>query len=175
MILPIVYYGQKILRTKCSEVLNITPEIVQLVADMIETMDAKNGVGIAAPQVGRDLRIFIARDYQEKEDGETELLAPKVYINPKILSKSEEVCIETEGCLSIPGIREEVERPVSIVIEAKDLEGNLFTEALIGYDARIRMHENDHLNGVLFIDRLSSLKKKKIAPFLRKIEEKYKS
>ena len=172
MILPIVHYGQKLLRTKCAEVREITSEILQLVADMMETMNAKNGVGIAAPQVGRSLRIFIASDYVETEEGESLLSKPRIYINPKILSKSEETCFETEGCLSIPGIREEVERPVSIVIEATDLEGNLFTEELTLYNARIRMHENDHLNGVLFVDRLSPLKRKKIAHFLKQIEAK---
>lgn len=174
MILPIVHYGQKLLRTKCAEVREITSEILQLVADMMETMNAKNGVGIAAPQVGRSLRIFIASDYVETEEGESLLSKPRIYINPKILSKSEETCFETEGCLSIPGIREEVERPVSIVIEATDLEGNLFTEELTLYNARIRMHENDHLNGVLFVDRLSPLKRKKIAHFLKQIEAKNK-
>ncbi len=172
MILPIVHYGQKLLRTKCAEVGEITPNILQLVADMIETMSVKNGVGIAAPQVGYSLRIFVASDYIENEEGESLLSKPRVYINPKIVSKSEETCFETEGCLSIPGIREEVERPISIVMEATDLEGNLFTEELTLYNARIRMHENDHLNGVLFVDRLSPLKRKKIAHFLKQIEAK---
>jgi len=171
MILPVVLYGQKILRTKCKEVRGITPEIRELVANMIETMDSKNGVGIAAPQVGVDLRLFVLRNYIEKE-GETELSAPTVYINPKIVSKSEETCVEAEGCLSIPGIREEVERPFAIVIEATDLEGNRFTEEVAGYNARVRMHENDHINGVLYIDRISPARKKKIAPILKEIEKK---
>ncbi len=175
MILPIVYYGQKLLRTKCAEVAEITPEILEIVASMIATMNVKNGVGIAAPQVGHSLRIFIACDYIETEEGESELSPPKVYINPKILSKSQETCSEIEGCLSIPGIKEEVERPVSIVMEAKDLNGNLFTEELTEYSARIRMHENDHLNGVLFVDRISPFRRKKIAHFLKQIEEKKKS
>ncbi len=142
---------------------------------MIKTMAVKNGVGIAAPQVGHALRIFIACDYIETKEGESELSEPKVYINPRILSKSEKTCIEIEGCLSIPGIREEVERPISIVMEARDLQGNLFTEELTEYSARIRMHENDHLNGVLFIDRILPSRRKKIAHFLKQIEEKAKS
>ena len=172
MVLPIVFYGNKLLRARCAEVVEITPWIRQLVADMIETMDAKNGIGIAAPQVGHSLRIFVLRNYIEVED-KTELSPPQVYINPKILHKSEETCIETEGCLSIPGIREEVERPVSITIEAMDLEGNHFTEELSGYNARVRMHENDHINGVLFIDRIHPIRRKKIAHFLKQIEERH--
>lgn len=175
MILKVVHYGEKLLRTKCAEVEKITPEIIQLVSDMIETMDVKNGVGIAAPQVGHSLRLFVLRNYIETEEGESDLSDPKVYINPKILSKSEDTCCEIEGCLSIPGIREEVQRPVSIVIEAMDLEGNLFKEELTGYNARVRMHENDHLNGVLFIDRISPVRRKKIAHFLKQLEDKYKS
>jgi peptide deformylase len=182
MILPVVLYGEKILRTKCREIEEITPEIRQLVQDMIETMDAKKGIGIAAPQVGKDLRLFVLRNYLPKEGGylpkereEEELSEPQVYINPKILSKSPETCIESEGCLSIPGIRGEVERPVSIIIEATDLNGNTFREEVQGYNARVRMHENDHINGVLFIDRLPPAIKKKIAPLLKKKIEKPKT
>lgn len=178
MILPIIHYGQKILRTKCKEVVEITPEILQLVSNMIETMNVKNGVGIAAPQVGHLLRIFIACDYEEEsedEEGNAKLSEPRVYINPRIVSKSEETCSAVEGCLSIPGIREEVERPVSIVMEALDLQGNLFREELVEYNARIRMHENDHLNGVLFVDRILPARRKKIAHFLKQIEERAKS
>jgi peptide deformylase len=172
--LPVLLYGQKLLRSRCVEVAEITPEISELVAKMIKTMKVKNGVGLAAPQIGQLLRIFVACDYIETKDGESDLSEPRVYINPKIISKSQETCLEIEGCLSIPGIREEVERPLSITLQAKDLEGNLFTEEIAGYNARVRMHENDHLNGVLFVDRISPLRRKKIAHFLKQIEAKNK-
>jgi peptide deformylase len=173
VVLPVVFYGDKILRTRCAEVEEITPWLKQFIADMIETMDAKNGIGIAAPQVGHSIRVFVLRNYIEV-DGQSVLSDPQVYINPKILYKSEETSVETEGCLSIPGIREEVERPVQITIEAMDLEGNQFTEELSGYNARVRMHENDHLNGVLFVDRITPIRRKKIAHFLKQIESRHK-
>lgn len=174
MVLSIIHYGHKLLRTKCKEVEAITEEIRSLVASMIETMDAKHGIGIAAPQIGEDLRIFVARSYVEKQEGKSDVSDPCVYINPKIINKSEETCFETEGCLSIPGVREEVERPLAILIEATDLDGKRFQEELIGYNARIRMHENDHLNGVLFIDRIHPSRRKKITPFLKGLEKQLK-
>lgn len=173
MVLPVILYGDKVLRTRCAEIEEITPWIRQLVADMIQTMDAKNGIGIAAPQVGHSIRLFVVCNYIEV-DGKSEVSSPIVYINPKIIAKSEETCIETEGCLSIPGIREEVERPIRITIEATDLDGKVFTEELEGYNARTRMHENDHLNGVLYIDRIPPVRRKKIAHFLKQIEAKHK-
>ena len=176
MVLSVAFYGNKVLRTRCAEVEEITPWIRQLAADMIETMDAKSGIGIAAPQVGHPVRLFVLRNYlEEEEEGKTNLSDPQVYINPKILYRSEETCVEVEGCLSIPGIREEVERPVHIIIEATDLEGKTFKEELYGYNARVRMHENDHLNGVLFVDRLPLVKRKKIAHFLKQIESRHKT
>lgn len=175
MILPVVYYGDPRLRKKADLVQGITPEIRKLVADMIETMDVKNGIGLAAPQVGHSLRIFVLRNYLEVEEGELGLSDPLVYINPKIISISKETAVETEGCLSIPGIREKVERPLAIVIEAMNLDGNLFREEITGYNARVRLHENDHLNGVLFIDRMEGARRKKIDNFLKQIAAKYKA
>lgn len=172
MILPIVYYGNKLLREKCLPVEKIDEELVKLVNDMIETMDAKRGIGISAPQVGHLLRLFVLRNYVEKE-GRTEFSDPVVYINPKILHPSKELLEEEEGCLSIPGIREAVLRPSSIVIEATNLQGEQFQEELSGYNARVRMHENDHINGVLFIDRIPKPKRKKLEPLLRQIAARY--
>ncbi len=173
MILSVVKYGSKILRTKCQNVEEITPEIRELVQNMVETMDAARGIGIAAPQVGSLLRIFVLRNYIELEGGESALSAEyQVYINSKILSCSKETVTETEGCLSIPGIREKVVRPYQIVIEAMDLDGKIFQEELTGYNARVRMHESDHLNGVLFIDRIAKSRRKKIDPILKALEAK---
>jgi peptide deformylase len=171
MILEIVYYGDERLRKKANLVESVTPEIKKLVADMIETMDVKSGIGLAAPQVGVSLSLFVLRNYEEKEEGKISLSAPQVYINPKILQASKETCSEVEGCLSIPGIREKVERPLAILIEAMDLEGNLFREEIIGYNARVRLHENDHLNGVLFIDRIARGRRKKIDPALKQLAQ----
>ena len=98
---------------------------------------------------------------------------PIVYINPKIHSPSDEEIEDIEGCLSIPGLRLDVYRPEIISIEAMDLNGNIFHEELEGYNARTRMHENDHINGVLYIDRVSPAVKKKIEPTLKEIKKKY--
>jgi len=100
------------------------------------------------------------------------LTHPQVYINPKITVHPGISGNDVEGCLSIPGIREEVERALSLSIEALDLEGNPFKEEVFGYKARIILHENDHLNGVLFIDRLPKAVKKKIAPALKEIQKR---
>ena len=170
--LDLVYYPSKLLREKCAPVEVIDDSVKELVADMIETMDANRGLGLAAPQIGIKLNIFVVRDILE--DGETFSPEAKVYINPKLSSPSKETVLDMEGCLSIPGAREEVERPYSITVEATDLEGNAFKEELIGYNARIRMHENDHINGVLFIDRLEPRRRKKINPTLKELEKKNK-
>lgn len=175
MILPLRYYGDKILRVKCTAVEKITDEIRDLVSNMIETMDASKGLGIAAPQVGHPIRLFVVRNYIELPDGDLGLSEPFVYINPVISNPSAKKVSDTEGCLSIPGIREEVERPLTIQIEAMNLEGEIFVEELEGYNARSRMHENDHLNGVLFTDRLNLRKRKKIDSILRAIKKKYPS
>lgn len=173
MVLPIIYYGNKLLRKKCEPIEEITDAIKSLVEDMIETMDAQKGIGLAAPQIGHPIRLFVLRNYIEDEDSDQELSDPQVYINPKILKVSKETNFEMEGCLSIPGVREEVERPLNILIEATDIDGRRFTEEIFGYNARVRLHENDHLNGVLFVDRIAVAKKKKIEPILLQIEKKH--
>lgn len=175
MSLPIRYYGDKILRTRCEPVKEITDEIKTLVQKMIETMDESKGIGLAAPQVGYPLRIFVLRNYIESAEGDLSFSEPLVYINPVISNPSVKKVSDTEGCLSIPGIREEVERPLKIRIEAMTLEGVPFAEEVEGYNARVRMHENDHLNGVLFIDRLNLRKRKKLEPVLKEIQKKYHS
>jgi len=175
MQLPLIYYGNPILRQKCAPVTEITDDIKTLVADMIDTMKAYDGVGLAAPQVGRLIRLFIACPYIEEPDGSMTLGDPIVYINPKVHSPSDEEIEDVEGCLSIPGLRLDVYRPEMISIEAMDLNGNIFHEKLEGYNARTRMHENDHINGVLYIDRVSLAVKKKIEPTLKEIKKKYNS
>jgi len=173
MILPLVYYGNPKLRSKCLEVKEITEEIKQLCFDMIETMDANNGVGLAAIQVGKFLRIIVIRPVLEDENSEAYLGEAEVYINPKLSNPCEKTQKLPEGCLSLPGLHEEVERPFSIHLEAIDLNGNKISKEMKGFKAREIMHENDHLNGVLFIDRLTAKKRKEIEPFLKEIKAKY--
>lgn len=169
----LVYFGNPLLRSRCEDVKEITPKIKQLCFDMIETMDANNGIGLAAIQVGILLRIIVIRPVIEDEEKKAILGDPEIYINPKISNPSNEKDFLSEGCLSVPGIHAEVQRPVSVQLKALDLDGNVIEKNLVGFKAREIMHENDHLNGVLFIDRLSSKLKKEIEPELRKIKSKY--
>ncbi len=173
--LPIRMYGDPVLRAHCAAVETITEEIKQLIRDMIETMDLSKGCGLAAPQVGYALRIFVLRDYVETPEGDFALSDPRVYINPKLSNPSLKKVLDSEGCLSIPGIRADVERPLKIRVEAIDIEGRPFAEEVEGYNARIRMHENDHINGVLYIDRLDLRRRKKIEPLLKDLQKKHSS
>ncbi|NGX62226.1 MAG: Peptide deformylase [Chlamydiae bacterium] len=173
MILEMCYYGDPVLRKKAEPVEEITDEIRQFCADMIETMQHHSGIGLAAPQVGRLLRIFVTNFSHEDEAGEFHLSEPKVFINPVLKNPSDALVERSEGCLSIPKLYDSVVRPLSIDVEAMDLEGNLFQESCYGYQARTRMHENDHLNGVLFVDRIKGKRRTQLEPALRRIKQQY--
>jgi peptide deformylase len=173
MLLKIYYYGHPILRKRCKPIQEITDEIRKLAYDMIETMDKNDGIGLSAPQVGHSIRMFVLRNYLFTEEGHWTLSEPKVYINPKLTNPSEHFISDTEGCLSLPGLRLHVSRPDKIIVEAMDLDGKIFVEELEGYNARVRMHENDHINGVLFIDRIEANERKKIDPLLKEMKKKY--
>lgn len=163
------------LRKRCEPVSEITDEIRKLAADMIETADKNDGIGLSAPQVGIPIRMFVLRNYQFTEDGRWTLSEPQVYINPKLSAPGERILSETEGCLSLPGLRLEVERPDRITVEAMDLDGRVFIEEIEGYNARVRMHENDHINGVLFVDRVEPAVRRKIEPILKEMKKKYRN
>lgn len=168
------YYGDPILRKRSKLIEEITEEINDLTHQMIEIMDKHNGCGLSAIQVGVPVRLFVLRNYVTLPDGYLELTDPVVYINPKIILKSKETNTDTEGCLSIPKRHwGPVERPNKITIEALDLEGNRFVDEREGLNARVTFHENDHLNGVLFIDRLPPKVRKKIEPELQEIKKQY--
>jgi len=175
MKLPITYYGNPILRTKAKAVTKITDEIRELVANMIDTMQLCDAYGIAAPQVGHSLAIFVTSPPIQGENGEYAQAAPRVFINPKLSNPSKETWVFSEGCLSIPKIYPDIERPVSITVTALDIDGKEFTETLIGWPAKVVMHENDHINGVLMVDRLSAKERKVLDANLRGIKKKYNS
>lgn len=167
MKLPLAYYGDPILRKKCPPVAAITDEIRQLIKDMEETMRAHDGIGLAAPQVHRSLAIFITSASDDPDDeGVT-----RVFINPKILNYSAEEWPRGEGCLSLPQIYGVVVRPLTITVEATDLEGRRFTEEFTGLPARAIMHENDHINGVLFIDRIRGKERQQLEGDLHKLKK----
>lgn len=172
MKLPLAYYGDPILRKKGAPVTEINDEIRQLVNDMADTMIATRGIGLAAPQVHVSLALFIAYFIKDDEE-EIDRNKIRVFINPKITFHSLEFSSYSEGCLSIPKLHRDVERPITITVEALDLEGHKFTETFHDYHAHIVLHENDHINGVLFIDRLSPKERKKIEPLLREMKKKF--
>lgn len=173
MLLRLAYYDDPFLRKKTKQVEKVDDSIRELVDSMVETMKKHDGMGLAGPQVFQDLAIFITYVPHQKEDGEWSEGVLRVFINPKILEVSQETWSRSEGCLSIPNLYEDVVRPVKIKIEATDLERERFQEELVGWDARAFLHENDHINGVLFIDRVKGKKRKDIEPALRLIKNKY--
>ena len=168
-LLPLAYYGNPILRKVADPISNVTDDVRKLVEEMIETMDACDGVGLAAPQVHHSIKLFIVRKPVEVEAGKVEFREVKVFINPKVSLPSAETWKVSEGCLSIPTIHGDVERPYEITIEYSDLAGNSVKEKISGWEARMIMHENDHINGVLFIDHLSETTRKNLEPFLQNL------
>lgn len=176
MILPIVAYGDPILKQRAKEISSSSKDLEILLKNMWETMYAANGVGLAAPQVGKSLRLFIVDgspfsvEASLTEDEKNELKGfKKVFINPKILQKSDDLENFNEGCLSIPDVRGDVARPTTIKIKYQNQYFKEITEHISGLPSRIVQHEYDHLEGILFTDKLSALKKKLLKNKLFKI------
>jgi len=163
--LGVLKYGSDVLRTVAQPVEEITDEIRQIVNDMLDTMYASEGVGLAAPQVGVSKRIVVID--ANPTDASS---APIIMINPEIVRHEGHIDAE-EGCLSVPELRGEVRRSEKVVVEAIDLDGKKVTIEATDPLARIIQHEIDHLNGMLFIDHLSRLKRQLMKKQLRKIEE----
>ena len=167
MILPIVAYGDPVLRKKAVEIPEDYPNLKELVENMFETMYNASGVGIAAPQIGKAIRLFVvdATPFADDEDlskEEQERLKTfkKAFINPQILEATGDEWALSEGCLSIPGINEDVFRCSNIKIKYQDEDFNEHVEEFDGLLARVIQHEYDHIEGILFTDKLSSLKKR---------------
>ena len=169
MILPIVSFGNSILRCKCSPVQENQP-IEDILKNMFETMYNAQGVGLAAPQVGLDLSIFIIDTTPFCDDENNLIPLKKEFINPEIIDYSGKDESFNEGCLSIPGLREDVIRKDQIKIRYFDKNFNEHTEKYEGINSRVIQHEYDHLMGVLFTDRVSTLKKKLLKSKLNKIK-----
>lgn len=164
----IVYFPDKRLREKSTSIAEINEEIKQLAADMVETMHHYNGIGLAAIQIGVPLRIFIMEINEEENDNTT---PPMAIINPEIVSYSQEKSIYKEGCLSIPDCYSEVERPSNIKLQYQDLEGKTHLIELGGLQATCVQHEIDHLDGTLFIDHISKLKRDRIIKKMKNINK----
>lgn len=178
MILPIVGYGDAVLRKKGEEISKDYPELNQLINNMFDTMCNANGVGLAAPQIGLAVRLFVIdtipfseNDDLSKQEQEELNGFKKVFINAKILKEEGGLWAFNEGCLSIPGIHEDVVRHDKITIEYFDENFNKHTEEYDGLRARVIQHEYDHIEGILFTDKISSLKKRLIEKKLKNIME----
>jgi peptide deformylase len=170
-ILPIIETPDPRLRTVSKPVETIDDELQTLIDDMFETMYAAPGIGLAAIQVGVPKRVLVV-DLQEREDAEGKpIREPRVYINPEILEESKEVQVYSEGCLSVPDQYADIERPAVIRARWQDREGNTHEEQLDGLPAICLQHEMDHLEGVLFIDYLSRLKREMVLKKLLKARQ----
>lgn len=163
-LLPILEYPDPRLRTKARPVAQVDAAVRQLIRDMLETMYEAKGIGLAATQVDRHIQLIVIDLSDEKT-------APRVYINPVITPLCEEKAPYDEGCLSVPGFYETVERPSRVQISALDGEGKAFEETADGLLAVCIQHEMDHLSGKLFVDYLSSLKRERIK---KKLEKQHK-
>ncbi len=178
MILPIVAYGDPVLKKKAVEITKDYPNLDELIANMYETMYNANGVGLAAPQIGLAIRMFLvdtepfAEDESfSKEEQEQLKSFKKTFINPIILEEEGDEWAFNEGCLSIPDVREDVFRQPNIKIQYQDEAFNTYTEEYDGLIARVIQHEYDHIEGVLFTDKLSSFKKRLLKGKLQNISK----
>jgi len=168
MILPIVAYGAPVLRTVAKDISSDYPGLAKFIEDMWETMYASNGVGLAAPQVNKDIRLFIidsAQVFANLEDEERteypdEPGVKQLFINARIIALEGNEWGYNEGCLSIPKIREDIQRPARVTIEYLDENFQPYTRTFSGITGRIIQHEYDHIEGKLFIDYLKPLKRK---------------
>jgi peptide deformylase len=178
MIYPIVAYGDPVLKREAEEIPENFPDLKDFVANMFETMENAKGVGLAAPQIGFSVRVFIvdaspfADDDDLSEEEKIELANfRKVFINPIIVEEGGREWKFNEGCLSIPGIREDVSRKPEIVVEYYDEDFNLKEEKFTGLPARIIQHEYDHIEGILFTDRINPLRRRLLKNRLNKISQ----
>ncbi len=166
-VLPVIKMGHPTLRKVAKPVTQFDIDLENFVSDLIETMKLNDGIGLAAPQVNVSKRLFVVDKELINEDWQAQ-----AYINPEILSREGSERIE-EGCLSIPGVRAEVDRPARIRARYQLLNGETVEEEMDGVLARVFQHEYDHLEGILFVDKLPLLKRKLLEPQLKELEGAY--
>ncbi len=159
MILPIYLYGQPVLRRETEEIDANYPDLQELIANMFETLKQADGCGLAAPQIGLSIRLFIVDGEDLAEDYPECAGFKKAFINPTIVEESEDTVMYTEGCLSLPGISENVVRPRTIKVHYYDNDFAEHEEELSGFAARIFQHEYDHLEAHVFTDRISPIRR----------------
>ncbi len=169
MILPIYAYGQPVLKKVAQSITPDYPDLQQLISDMWETMEEANGVGLAAPQVGKSIRLFVIDSGPMHPEGEEDKGIKQVFINAEITEEAGDDCSYSEGCLSIPDISGDVDRPEQITITYEDENFVTHTSTFTGMNARVIQHEYDHIEGILFTEMLSPLKKRLLKRKLDKI------
>ncbi len=145
--------GDEVLRAQAQNVVEVDEQIKALIKEMFITMEEERGIGLAAPQIGRSIRLFVCHADKDKQ---------RVFINPELLSTSEELSDYEEGCLSIPGLYADIKRPRDIKVQAYNEKGRPFTLEASGLLARVIQHELDHLNGKLFIDHIPDMKRTRL-------------
>lgn len=172
MILPIYIYGQNVLRKVAKDIPADFPDLEKFIDDMYDTLAESEGIGLAAPQVGKDIRVVVidldvlGEDYPEYKGYR------KAFINPHIVEYDDTECDSMEeGCLSLPGIHEKVTRPTRIKVTYEDLGRNVHEEWVDGYLARVMQHEFDHLDGKVFVDRISPFRKTMIKSKLKALTQ----
>ena len=171
MILPIVAYGDPVLKQVANDIDAEYPNLKQLIEDMENTMEKASGVGLAAPQIGLSIRLFIIDSTLMMDEGEEDKGIREVFINAEMIEETGTEWAFEEGCLSIPDIREDVYRKDTITIKYLDKDFKEHTKTFYGMTARVIQHEYDHIEGILFIDHLKPLKKKLLNKRLRRISE----
>ena len=171
MILPIYIYGQGVLRKVAQDIPADFPDLPKFIEDMYETLDASEGIGLAAPQVGKDIRVVVIDLDVLAEDMPEYKGFRKAFINPHIVEYDEESPVDSseEGCLSLPGIHEKVQRPTRIHVTWMEPDGTQHDEWVEGYLARVMQHEFDHLDAKMFIDRISPLRRQLIKSKLKSL------
>lgn len=169
MILPVYVYGSAVLRKKAQEVPLDQEGLQKLISDMWETMNHAEGVGLAAPQVGHPIRLFVVDGDSLSKDKPELKGFKRVMINPIILEEGKRQATHSEGCLSLPDIHVDIDRPDEIVVEYYDQTLTKQEERLTGFACRMVLHEHDHLEGIVFTDRASAIRKKMLASKLRSI------
>lgn len=171
MTYPIYVYGSPVLRQVAKDIDNSYPYLDKFIADMFDTMYSSDGLGLAAPQVGKSIRLIVidgeplAKDHPEMKGFK------KVFINARIIERTGEKVSMGEGCLSLPGLHEEVDRESTVQIEYYDENWELHNDVYTGHKARVVLHEYDHLDGILFTDRLSPLRRRLIKGKLKDISK----
>jgi peptide deformylase len=171
MLLPIYAYGQPVLRKKAEAITSEYPGLRQLIEDMWETMYHAEGVGLAAPQIGRAIRLFVIDTIQLEEKGKEVVGFKRVFINAQKVEEKGKVWAYEEGCLSIPDIRGDVDRPDTLTLNYLDENFVEQTETFSGINARVIQHEYDHIEGILFVEYLKPVKKAMIRGRLEKIRD----